>query len=358
MSTQATQPPQSARAPTSHGGNGVVAANGANDIELLERAAIASRALREAIGARVVGQEAVIELMLVALLAQGHALIVGVPGLAKTLLVASLAEALDLSFGRVQFTPDLLPADITGTDVLHEEEEEGGNIRRRIRFLPGPIFENLILADEINRTPPKTQAALLQAMQERRVTVGTTTHRLPDPFQVFATRNPIEQEGTYPLPEAQLDRFLLEIHIDYPSETEEREIARRTTSAHIGVVPRVLTVEEVRALQLLVPRVPVTDAAIELAVSLGRATRPGNGKGVPRDVQEFVRFGAGPRGSQALVLAAKARAALHGEAAADVDDVRAVVTPVLRHRLVLSYRAEAEGVRDVDVLARIVASVG
>jgi MoxR-like ATPase len=345
-------------------GNGIVPANGMNDVELLERAASASLALREAIGARVVGQGGVIELMLVALLAQGHALIVGVPGLAKTLLVASLAEALDLSFGRVQFTPDLLPADITGTDVLHEEEEEGGgNIRRRIRFLPGPIFENLILADEINRTPPKTQAALLQAMQERRVTVGTTTHRLPDPFQVFATRNPIEQEGTYPLPEAQLDRFLLEIHIDYPSETEEREIARRTTSAEVGVVPRVLTAGEVRALQLLVPRVPVTDAAIQLAVTLGRATRPSapgrdGVKGVPAEVREFVRFGAGPRGSQALVLAAKARAALHGEAAADVDDVRALVTPVLRHRLVLSYRAEAEGVRDVDVLARIVASVG
>src|SRR5580658_9770654 len=329
----------------------------ASDAELLERAASANKRLHEAIGNRVVGQVAVVDLMLVALLARGHALLVGVPGLAKTLLVASLAEALALELGRVQFTPDLLPADITGTDVLQEEDDGQGGTRRRVRFLAGPIFHNLVLADEINRTPPKTQAALLQAMQERRVTVGTTTHRLPDPFQVFATRNPIEQEGTYPLPEAQLDRFLLEIHIDYPSETEEREIARRTTSAHIGVVPRVLTVEEVRALQLLVPRVPVTDAAIELAVSLGRATRPGNGKGVPRDVQEFVRFGAGPRGSQALVLAAKARAALHGEAAADVDDVRALVTPVLRHRLVLSYRAEAEGVRDVDVLARIVASV-
>jgi MoxR-like ATPase len=330
-----------------------------SDIELLERASTASRTLREAIGARVVGQGDVIELMLVALLAQGHALLVGVPGLAKTLLVASLGDALDLSFGRVQFTPDLLPADITGTDVLHEEEDPGGSVRRRIRFLAGPIFHNLILADEINRTPPKTQAALLQAMQERRVTVGTTTHRLPDPFQVFATRNPIEQEGTYPLPEAQLDRFLLEIHIDYPSEVEEREIARRTTSAEVGVVPRVLTVEDVRALQLLVPRVPVTEAAIELAVRLGRATRPKEGaKGVPNEVREFVRFGAGPRGSQALVLAAKARAALHGEAAADVDDIRAVVTPVLRHRLVLSYRAEAEGVRDVDVLARIVESVG
>ncbi len=319
--------------------------------------------MHDAIGARVIGQEQVIELMLVALLSRGHALLVGVPGLAKTLLVASLAEALDLSFGRVQFTPDLLPADITGTDVLQEEDDGQGGVRRRVRFLAGPIFHSLVLADEINRTPPKTQAALLQAMQERRVTVGTTTHALPDPFQVFATRNPIEQEGTYPLPEAQLDRFLLEIHIDYPSEEEEREIARKTTSADLGTVPRVLSAGDVRALQSLVPRVPVTEQAVALAVALGRATRPerpgeptNGGSRVPKEVREFVRFGAGPRGSQALVLAAKARAALTGQAAADVDDIRAMVTPVLRHRLVLSYRAEAEGVRDVDVLAKVLAA--
>ncbi len=327
------------------------------DIELLEKAAAANKKLHDAIGARVVGQEQVVDSMLVSLLARGHALLVGVPGLAKTLLVASLAEALALDFGRVQFTPDLLPADITGTDVLQEEDDGHGGTRRRVRFLAGPIFHNLVLADEINRTPPKTQAALLQAMQERRVTVGTTTHRLPDPFQVFATRNPIEQEGTYPLPEAQLDRFLLEIHIEYPSEDEEREIARRTTSAHVGQVPRVLAVEDVRALQDLVPRIPVTDEAVRLAVALGRATRPttngSNGGSRVREVEEFVRFGAGPRGSQALVLAAKARAALSGEAAADVEDVRALVVPVLRHRLVLSYRAEAEGVKDVDVLEKV-----
>ncbi len=333
----------------------------------MELAHAASKKLHDAIGARVIGQAHVIDLMLTALLSRGHALLVGVPGLAKTLLVASLAEALDLSFGRVQFTPDLLPADITGTDVLQEEEDAGGALRRRVRFLPGPIFHNLVLADEINRTPPKTQAALLQAMQERRVTVGTTTHALPDPFQVFATRNPIEQEGTYPLPEAQLDRFLLEIHIDYPSEIEEREIARKTTSAEVGTVPRVLSAEDVRSLQALVPRIPVTEDAVALAVSLGRATRPhvkagpggetnGASANTPKEVREFVRFGAGPRGSQALVLAAKARAALLGQAAADIEDVRAVVTPVLRHRLVLSYRAEAEGVRDVDVLAKVVAA--
>ncbi len=317
-----------------------------DDVALLARAAEAARSLREAIATRVVGQEEVVDSMLVALLARGHALLVGVPGLAKTLLVATLAEALDLSFGRVQFTPDLLPADITGTDVLEEDPEAG---RRRLRFAPGPIFANLILADEINRTPPKTQAALLQAMQERKVTSGTTTHDLPDPFQVFATRNPIEQEGTYPLPEAQLDRFLLEVHVGYPSAEEEREIARRTTSGKLSDVPRVLTVDELRKLQSLVPRLPVTDEALDLAVRLARATRPEE-KGAPAIVTKYVRFGAGPRGSQALVLAAKARAALRGEAAVEADDVRALAVPVLRHRLVLSYRAEADGVHDADIV--------
>ncbi len=320
-----------------------------DDVALLERAAAAARALREAMATRVVGQEEVIEAMLVALLARGHALLVGVPGLAKTLLVATLAESLHLSFGRVQFTPDLLPADITGTDVLEEDPEAG---RRRLRFAPGPIFANLILADEINRTPPKTQAALLQAMQERQVTSGNTTHELPDPFQVFATRNPIEQEGTYPLPEAQLDRFLLEVHVGYPSHDEEREIARRTTSGKLADVPRVLEVEALRALQSLVPRMPVTDAALELAVRLTRATRPDD-KNAPPIVGRYLRFGAGPRGSQALVLAAKARAALRGEAAVEPEDVRALAAPVLRHRLVLSYRAEADGVRDIDIVSGV-----
>jgi MoxR-like ATPase len=322
------------------------------DVELLAKAGDAGSKLKKAIAVRVVGQESVVELMLVALLARGHGLLVGVPGLAKTLLVASLAEALDLSFGRVQFTPDLLPADITGTDVL--QDDASGRV---VRFLPGPIFHHLVLADEINRTPPKTQAALLQAMQERRVTVGLHTHALPDPFQVFATRNPIEQEGTYLLPEAQLDRFLLEVYIDYPSAEEEREIARRTTGVQAEQIPQVLASDEVRALQALVPRIPATDAAVELAVALGRATRPHDPK-APSEVREFVRFGSGPRGSQALVLASKARAALHGEAAADIDDVRALIVPVLRHRLVLSYRAEAEGIRDVDILARVVQAVG
>jgi MoxR-like ATPase len=315
--------------------------------ELLERASAAVQRLRQAVGFAVVGQDAVLELMLITLAARGHTLLVGVPGLAKTLLVSSLSRALDLSFGRVQFTPDLLPADITGTDVLHERDGH-----RSLQFQPGPIFHNLILADEINRTPPKTQAALLEAMQERKVTVGTATHPLPDPFQVFATRNPIEQEGTYPLPEAQLDRFLLEIHVGYPSEAEEREVARRTTSGKPAVIEPVLHVDEVRAVGRLVPRIPITDEAVNLAVSLARATRPAEARTVSQ-VREYVRYGAGPRGSQALVLAAKARAALRGEAAADVDDVRALIVPALRHRIVLSYRAEADGVKDVDVLREV-----
>jgi MoxR-like ATPase len=281
---------------------------------------------------------------------------VGVPGLAKTLLVSSIAEALDLAFGRVQFTPDLLPADITGTDVLSDSEEDG-RIRQRIGFQAGPIFKNLVLADEVNRTPPKTQAALLQAMQERCVTVGGVTHPLPDPFQVFATRNPIEQEGTYPLPEAQLDRFLLEIHVEYPSVDEEREIARRTTSGPAASIEPVVRVDELREMGALVPRVPVTDAAVDFAVRLARLSRPGE-TGVPQEVSDYVRFGAGPRGSQALVLAAKARAVVRGEPAADVEDVAAVALPALRHRLVLSYRADVDGIGSSEVVRAVLRRAG
>jgi MoxR-like ATPase len=325
---------------------------GRSDAELLSLLADRRDRLRKAIASVVVGQDDVVEAMLITLVSRGHALLVGVPGLAKTLLVASLAEALALSFGRVQFTPDLLPADITGTDILQEEVDPSGRLVRRMTFLQGPLFANLVLADEINRTPPKTQAALLQAMQERKVTVGNTTHPLPSPFQVFATRNPIEQEGTYQLPEAQLDRFLLEIHVGYPSEKDEREIARRTTSGQRAKIEPVMTAEDLDAVADLVPRIPVTDEAIDLAVRLARISRPGE-PGAPKEVTEFVRFGAGPRGSQALVLAAKARAALGGQAAADVDDVRAMLIPALRHRIVLSYRAEAEGVSDADILAAV-----
>ncbi|MCC6521183.1 MAG: MoxR family ATPase [Polyangiaceae bacterium] len=329
-----------------------MSASPTSDADLLAEAARAASALRKAVATVVVGQDDVIEHMLIALAARGHVLLVGVPGLAKTLLVSSLARALDLSFGRVQFTPDLLPADITGTDVLHEQDGH-----RSLRFMPGPIFHNLVLADEINRTPPKTQAALLQAMQERQVTVGTTTHSLPTPFQVFATRNPIEQEGTYPLPEAQRDRFLLEVLVDYPSESEEREVALRTTSAPMAVIDPVITRDDLARITDFVPRIPVTDEAVSLAVAYARATRPTSAT-APDAVKEYVRYGAGPRGSQSLVLTAKARAALHGEAAADVDDVRALLAPTLRHRLVLSYRADADGVSELDVLAAVRRAIG
>lgn len=327
------------------------AAKLADDTDLLEVCARACSRLRQQVSRVLVGQESVVDALLVTLLSRGHALLVGVPGLAKTLLVASVADALGLSFGRVQFTPDLLPADITGTDVLNDLDPSLGS-RPRVSFMPGPIFKNLVLADEINRTPPKTQAALLQAMQERHVTVGGVTHPLPDPFQVFATRNPIEQEGTYVLPEAQLDRFLLEVHVDYPSESEEREIARRTTSGNKVQIEPVVTVEEIRSIGALIPRIPVTDEAVNLAVRMARISRPSE-PNAPEVVRKYVRFGSGPRGSQALVLAAKARAALRGEAAADLDDVRAVGLPALRHRLVLGYRADVDGVTDADIVRAI-----
>ncbi len=309
-------------------------------------------ALRREVGRCVIGQEAVVEHLLITLLARGHALLVGVPGLAKTMLVSSLAQALHLSFGRVQFTPDLLPADITGTDVLDDGEGRRTPSARPVRFVEGPIFHNLILADEVNRTPPKTQAALLQAMQERQVTVGGRTYPLPDPFQVFATRNPIEQEGTYPLPEAQLDRFLLEVHVDYPTEQEEQDIARRTTAGPSPTIEPVLAEAELGELGRLVTRIPITDEAVATAVRIARASRPEE-PGAPQEVKDYVRFGAGPRGSQALVLAAKARAALHGAPVADIDDVRALVVAAMRHRLVLSYRAEADGVTEVNVVEAI-----
>jgi MoxR-like ATPase len=329
-----------------------------NDVEQLARCKAACERIRQEVGRVIVGQSDVLDSLLVALLARGHVLLVGVPGLAKTLLVSSLAQALQLSFGRVQFTPDLLPADITGTDILTDLEPRGvGSPRRQASFLPGPIFRNIVLADEINRTPPKTQAAMLQAMQERCVTVGGVTHELPKPFLVFATRNPIEQEGTYPLPEAQLDRFLLEVHVDYPSEADELAIARRTTSGAISAVSPVITEAEVEAFGKLVSRIPITDAALALAVGLSRASRP-HSERAPKEVKTYVRYGAGPRGSQALVLAAKALAAVRGQPAADLDEVRAIALPALRHRLVLGYRAEAEGVRDADVVTQLVRSMG
>lgn len=327
-----------------------------NDIDRLHLLSSAAEGLRREIAKVIVGQNSVVEELLISVFAGGHALLVGVPGLAKTLLVSSLSNCLDLSFGRVQFTPDLLPADITGTDVLHEVDHDGRRLHQT-EFMRGPIFANVVLADEINRTPPKTQAALLQAMQEGHVTVGGRTHALPRPFQVLATRNPIEQEGTYPLPEAQLDRFLLEINIEYPSEEEELLIARRTSSGPITELTPVVTRDQVEAFRELIPRIPVTDEAVELAVRLCRSSRPLE-KSAPDRVREYVRYGAGPRGGRALLLCAKARAALRGEAAADVDDVRQVAQAGLRHRLVMSYRAEADGIAADDIISSLLEASG
>jgi MoxR-like ATPase len=318
------------------------------DVELLERTAEVSEALRTQIERRIVGQRDVVDELLTALLANGHVLLVGVPGLAKTLLVQTLAEALDLQFSRIQFTPDLMPTDITGTEVIEEDRTTG---RRIFRFVKGPIFANVVLADEINRTPPKTQAALLQAMQERAVTAAGETYPLPPPFFVLATQNPIEQEGTYPLPEAQLDRFMLELPIYYPSKTEEEEIAMRTTGEEIVDVSRVVAASELIDLQRLVRRVPVSPSLVSFAVRLARSTRPSE-EASPVS-RKYVAWGAGPRASQFLVLGAKARAASRGAAMPSYDDVRAVAPAVLAHRLVLNFEAEADGRSTRDVIREL-----
>jgi MoxR-like ATPase len=320
-----------------------------SDAERVDALARAKKRLVAEIKRRIVGQDEVIDLLLIALFARGHGLFVGVPGLAKTLLITTLAEVLSLKSNRIQFTPDLMPTDITGTDVL---EEDVGTGQRRFRFVPGPVFTNVLLADEINRTPPKTQAALLQAMAEGRVTAGGKTYPLDAPYAVFATQNPIEQEGTYPLPEAQLDRFLFQIDVGYPSAEEEIEIVTRTTAPAAGAPAAVLDRAEILALQELVPRVPAAPHVVEAAVSLVRRTRPDDPTASQR-VRDLVAFGAGPRASQALVLGAKARAVLDGRFAADVEDVRALALPVLRHRIVPSFRAEADGVRAHDLVAEI-----
>jgi MoxR-like ATPase len=318
------------------------------DVELLERTAEVAAAMRVQVAKRIVGQHDVVDELLVALLANGHALLVGVPGLAKTLLVHTLAEALDLEFSRVQFTPDLMPTDITGTEVIEEDRTTG---RRVFRFVRGPIFANVVLADEINRTPPKTQAALLEAMQERAVTVAGETFPLPPPFFVLATQNPIEQEGTYPLPEAQLDRFMLELPIYYPSKAEEEEIAMRTTGDESPVVERVVSAAELIELQHLVRRVPAPPSLVSFAVRLARSTRPSE-EASPVS-KRYVSWGAGPRASQYLVLGAKARAASRGAALPSFEDVRAVAPAVLAHRLVLNFEAEADGRTTRDVIREL-----
>jgi MoxR-like ATPase len=310
----------------------------------------AARRLRAEVSKAVVGQDEAVEGLLVTLLSRGHALLVGVPGLAKTLLIRSLADALDLSFNRVQFTPDLMPGDITGTELIEEDPETG---RRRFRFVEGPLFANVVLADEINRTPPKTQAALLEAMQEGHVTAQGKAMMLPQPFFVLATQNPIEQEGTYPLPEAQLDRFMFTLYLDYPPFADEVEIVRQTTGAAPEPIRPVLTGEDLAAFQQLVRNAPVADSVVEHAVRLAARTRPGR-DGAPPFVTEWLSYGAGPRASQYLVLAAKALALLDGRLTPLTDDVDRAAVPVLRHRIVTNYAAEAEGVSATDVIGRLV----
>ncbi len=301
----------------------------------------------------IVGQERVIEEILIALFCRGHCLLVGVPGLAKTLLISTLAGIMELQFNRIQFTSDLMPSDITGTDIL---EEEMGSKRRSFRFLKGPIFSNILLADEINRTPPKTQAALLQAMQEYKVTAGGVTYPLDLPFFVLATQNPIEQEGTYPLPEAQLDRFMFNIGIDYPPFDQEREIVATTTSSYQPILEKVINGEKIVQIQDLVRRVPVSSYVIEYAVRLVRSSRP-KGPETLSFIKDWVEWGAGPRASQHLILAAKSRAIMNGRYVASVEDVKAVITSILRHRIIINFKAQAEGITSLDIIARLLEEV-
>jgi len=324
-----------------------------DDLAAVERLKNAFTRLQAEMSKVIVGQQAVLEELLIGIFARGHCLLVGVPGLAKTLMIHTLADALNLTYNRIQFTPDLMPSDITGTEVIQEDKATGV---RQFKFLRGPIFSNIILADEVNRTPPKTQAALLESMQERQVTVGGERHRLPDPFFVLATQNPIEQEGTYPLPEAQLDRFMLNILVGYPSEEEELEIVRMTTSLRHVTVSKVLTGAEILELQELIRKVPAADHVSRYAVRLARLTRRDQGK-VPDFIRDYVSWGAGPRASQYLVLAAKARAVLHGRYYVSIEDIRTVAGPVLRHRIVTNFNAEAEGLRPDDIVARLIEAV-
>ncbi len=318
----------------------------ADDVAAVQRLVKACDGIRSQLALVIVGQDEVIEELLIALFSAGHCILEGVPGLAKTLLISTLSRLLSLSFSRIQFTPDLMPGDITGTEVI---EEDRGTGARSLRFVQGPIFANVVLADEINRTPPKTQAALLEAMQENQVTAAGFPHKLPQPFFVLATQNPIEQEGTYPLPEAQLDRFMFKVLVDYPSEEEEFQIVKRTTAPQDISHERTLNAREVIALQDIVRRVPCADHVIRYATSLTRSTRVDKGD-VPKFIQDFVSWGAGPRASQNLVIAAKARALLKGRYYVSVEDIKAAAHPVLRHRVLTNFNAEADGVRSDDII--------
>jgi len=326
--------------------------------ELLQTVQLAYDQLHEQVSKVVVGQHEVIDQLFVTLFCRGHALLVGVPGLAKTLLISTIAKTFDLKFNRIQFTPDLMPSDITGTEVIEEDRTTG---KRELRFVKGPVFANMILADEINRTPPKTQAALLEAMQEQHVTVGGIQHDLPQPFFVLATQNPIEQEGTYLLPEAQLDRFMYMIHVDYPNEEEELDIVKRTTVRQDTQVEHVLDAQKVMQLQSLVRDVPVADHVVRYALRLVRATRkPAKGQqqdNRPDFMKKYLAWGAGPRASQFLILAGKARAILQGRTHVTPDDIHAVVHPVLRHRLITNFNAEADGVTPDELIDRLLGAV-
>ncbi|HEX7077153.1 MAG TPA: MoxR family ATPase [Candidatus Eisenbacteria bacterium] len=318
------------------------------DVQLLEELKSARTAILAELRKVIVGQDAVVEQLLTVLFANGHCLLVGVPGLAKTLLVSTLATILDLKFSRIQFTPDLMPSDITGTEILEEDASTG---RRAFKFIHGPIFANIVLADEINRTPPKTQAALLQAMQEYRVTAGSVTYPLALPFFVLATQNPIEFEGTYPLPEAQLDRFMYHISVGYPSDAEEETIVTNTTSAYEAEPKTVLSTAKILDLQRLVRRIPVSEHVVRYAVRLARSSRPG--EGAAPFIRDWVSWGAGPRAAQYLVLGAKARAALLGRPTPSADDVKAVAPAVLRHRIIPNFNAEADGISSLDIIAKL-----
>jgi len=325
-------------------------ADPAFDDSAIEKISTARTKIIEQLSQVIVGQTDVIEELLISLMSRGHCLLEGAPGLAKTLMISTLSQVLELSFSRIQFTPDLMPADITGTEIIEENKSTG---EREFRFLQGPLFSNVILADEINRTPPKTQAALLEAMQERTVTVGRVRHELSDPFFVLATQNPIEQEGTYPLPEAQQDRFMFKVYVKYPTLEDEFEIAKRTTVRKDVTLKPVLTAEELLNLQAIVRDVPASDHVIRYAVALVRQTRVGE-PNVPDFVSELLKWGAGPRSVQFLILGGKARALLNGRNCVTTDDIKALALPVLRHRIVLDYAAESEGVTPDDVIRRIV----
>ena len=323
-----------------------------SDVKNIELLSQSIDKVRKEIAKVIIGQDEIIEQLLVSLFARGHCLLIGVPGLAKTLLIRTLSQALDLKYSRIQFTPDLMPGDITGTEVIEDDITSGQKI---FRFVKGPIFSNIVLADEINRTPPKTQSALLEAMQEHEVTAAGTTYKLEEPFFVLATQNPIEQEGTYPLPEAQLDRFMFNIWLDYPSSKEEIDIVKSTTAEYIPDVKKVLNGEEIIAFQDLVRRVPVADNVIEFAVNLVRKTRPQNGS--VQIIKDFLSWGAGPRASQYLILGAKSRAAISGRFTPDIDDIKAVASPVLRHRIVTNFNAEADNMSPNEIVMKLLDSI-